>query len=110
MIPRIDHWAHGVVSRDDLIEMVVYTSTGAERVIPKLREGDRIRVQREGKTYGQMELEVEDQFGDYAIVTDGRLTYELWRRWSHNLESNPWLRKDGDSKGRISSLTLLELA
>lgn len=109
MMLRINPYGHGIINRDDLIEMAVYTSTGTERVVPHLTAGDELRIQREGKTYNQMELQVVTSKGDHAIVCDGNTHYELWGRWHGPREVQAWLRKDGESRGRISSLTLLEL-
>lgn len=108
--PKIDHYAHLVRSRDDLREDIVYKSTGIERVIPYLQEWDVIRIQREGKSYPQMRLEVVgSEFDDVVVRDENGNEYTLVKSWEHGLERRPWLRRDGKSAGAVRRLTILNL-
>lgn len=108
MIQGMDHYAYTVLGRDDIEEDVVYYGTGAERVIPNLRPGDRVRLSREGVSYPQIEATVVDHNTDYVTVMSG-VKYDLWASWDNGVEWGAWLRRDGRSEGQIRHLTVLEL-
>lgn len=107
MMPRIDHHGYGITSRNDLAEDVVYVRSGVERVVPRLRVGDVVRLTREGESYPQVEVLVTDHKSDYVTVRDERDNeFELWALWHSQLERSPWLRKRGRSAGKVKRLTI----
>lgn len=108
-MPRIDHYGYSVTSRDDLEENIVYCSSGTRRVIRRLREGDVVRLTREGNTYDQVTGEIVGTEHDTAgIEIDGEV-YTLFDQWHYKSETSSWLRKDGVSRGKIKRLTIKEL-
>lgn len=108
--PFQDHYGYGILERDDLREDLVYTQSGAERVIPHLREGDVVRLQREGKTYGEIVVKVVEVVFDPVVADEDGNEYTLFKSWEHNLERTPWLRQDDESRGRVRRLTIIKLA
>jgi len=109
-----DHYAYLVTGRNDLEENLVYQSAGVERIIPKLCEGDKLRLQREGKSYPQIFVQVLENHGEFVVVEDENNNhYKLWGRWypeNSRATAQAWLRTDTNtSAGRVTSLTILNL-
>ena len=111
MIFGKDHDGYLLTSRDRVEENVVYRDSGVRRLIPRLRAGDRIRIQREGESYGQMLLTVTEGDDNVIYVEDDNLQeYTLYAEWMGRQESMPWLRYDGRSEGPVTRITVIEKA
>ena len=98
-----NHYGYGITSRDDVEENFVYRSSGIKRIVPHLKENDVIRIQREGKSYPQIELTVLEGASDHALVIDKNGNeYKLWGEWiSQNFaERNAWLRSPDSSESK----------
>ncbi|MDB9247484.1 hypothetical protein PN419_00485 [Halorubrum ezzemoulense] len=75
--------------------------------IRDLRPGDTVRIRTEPKTTPNPSLTVidGDTLGEAVdAVSDRGTEYVIEPLYTHQLETRPWLRRDGESAGPIGAI------